>query len=465
MDLEFQLGKKRDGRARRSDEGSRRFVVLGDFSSRQSRGLIEAGDALASRALVRVRQEDFDGAVAAVGPRLRLPGVAQPLELLALDDFHPDTLFRRLSLFRDPPRAPAPAGAVAVGDADADDVARLLGRRPASPAAAAPAPAPASFSADALIGQIMSAHMGSAARAEAPLDAAALGRTLRSVLHDAGFQALEARWRALELLVSRAAEEVEIWLLDVSRDELDADLLDDGAADAVEDTGLGRRLLSPPGKRPFSLVVADEAFGAGAEDIALLERMGKLAAGLGAPLLAGAAPSLVGCRALAAAADPERWSALVPADADRWKSLRHTVEAGWIGLGLPRFLARAPYGARTGGGAIESFAFEEIDGRPDPESLCWANAAFLCALTLARGEGEGQGEGEEEIDDLPFFSIRADGDVEMYPTAEVFWGQRAAEAVLARGLTPLLAARDRNVVRVVRLQSITDPPSALGDQD
>jgi hypothetical protein len=465
MDLEFELGNRGNGRARKRDEGSRRFVVLGDFSSRQSRGLIEAGDALASRALVRVRQEDFDGAVAAVGPRLRLPGVAQPLELSALDDFHPDTLFRRLSLFRDLPRAPAPAGALTVGDADANDVARLLGRRPAAPAAAAPAPA--FSSADALIGQIMSAHMGSAAGAEAPLDAAALGRTLRSVLHDAGFQALEARWRALELLVSRADEEVEIWLLDVSRDELDADLLDDGAADAVEDTGLGRRLLSPPGKRPFSLVVADEAFGAGAEDVALLERMGKLAAGLGAPLVAGAAPSLLGCRALAAAADPERWTALAPADADRWKSLRHTVEAGWIGLGLPRFLARAPYGARTGGGAIESFAFEEIDGRPDPETLCWANAAFLCALTLARGDGADQahGQAEEEIDDLPFFSIRADGDVEMYPTAEVFWGQRAAEAVLARGLTPLLGARDRNVVRVVRLQSITDPPSALGDQD
>jgi len=300
MDLEFQLGKKGNGRARRSDEGSRRIVVLGDFSGRESRGLVEVGDALASRPLVRVRQEGFDASLAAVAPRLSVAGAAQPLELSALDDFHPDTLFKRLSMFRDAPRAPAPVGVVPVGEAEAEDVARLLGRRPSVPAASAPAPS----AADALIGQIMSAHGGPATRAEAPLDAAALGRIMRLVLHDPTFQALEASWRALELLVSRADGEVEIWLLDVSRAELDADLLDDGASDAIEDTGLGRRLLSPPGKRAFSLLVADQFFGSGAEDLALLGRMGRLCAGLGAPLVAGAEPSLVGCRALVGAADP-----------------------------------------------------------------------------------------------------------------------------------------------------------------
>jgi len=460
MDLEFQLGKRGDRRGKRGnrDQGSRRFLVLGDFGARESRGLVEVGDALATRAPVRVRQEQFDAAVAAVAPRLSMPGVARPLEISALDDFHPDSLFRRLPVFRDPPRAPAPAGAVAVGEGDADDVARLLGRRPA----ASPSPSPSISSADALIGQIVAAHSAPAPRVEAPLDAAALGETLRAVLRDAGFRALEARWRALELLVSRADEDTEIWLLDVSRAELVADLLDEGAADAVEETALARRLLTPPGGRRFSLLVADGWFGPGAEDLSLLGRLGRLAAGLGAPLLAGAAPELLGCRGgLADAGDPARWPALSPGDADRWKALRGTVEAGWIGLTLPRFLARAPYGAKTG--AIESFRFEEIDGQPDPATLCWASSAFLCALTLARAADPEAGDGAEEIDDLPFFSFRNQGELEMYPLAEVFWGQRAAEAALARGLTPVLGARDRNLARVVRLQSITDPPSALGD--
>jgi predicted component of type VI protein secretion system len=138
--------------------------------------------------------------------------------------------------------------------------------------------------------------------------------------------------------------------------------------------------------------------------------------------------------------------------------LRRAPSAAWLGLALPRFLARAPYGAKTT--AIDAFAFEEIEGRPLPEMLCWATSAFLCALALAGGA---EADDSHEVDDLPFFSFRSDGDVEMYPSAEVFWGQRAADAALSRGLMPLLSARDRNAVRLVRLQSIADPPRALGD--
>ena len=72
-----------------------------------------------------------------------------------------------------------------------------------------PVPSSSSFSADALISQIVSAHSAPAPRADAPLDAAALGGTMRAVLHDAGFRMLEARWSALELLASRADEDTE----------------------------------------------------------------------------------------------------------------------------------------------------------------------------------------------------------------------------------------------------------------
>jgi type VI secretion system protein ImpC len=467
MDLEFQLGKRGDGRARRSEEGTSRILVLADLGARQSRGLVEVGDPLAGRPLARVRQAGdgpgggLDVALAAVAPRLALPaavaGAARALELSALDDFHPDTLFRRLSIFRDPPRAPAPApaGVVSVGAGDADDVARLLGRRPEASVATAKEPSVV----DDLIGQILAKHAATAARPEAPLDAVALGGIMRAVLHEPAFQALEASWRGLDLLVSRAEEEVEIWLLDVSRVELAADLLPGGAAaenqsaaaEEVAASGFARRLLAPPGGRPFAALVSDFAFGPGADDVALLGRIGSLAARLGAPFLASAAPALVGSRALAAAADPARWDPLSPEETRRWQELRRSPAAPFIGLALPRFLARAPYGARTG--SIDAFAFEELpqDRRPEAAELCWAGAAFLCALEL------------EEIDDLPFFSFRAQGEVEMYPIAEVLWGQRAADAALARGLMPMVGARDRNVVRVVRRQSIADPPRALDD--
>lgn len=464
MDFELQLGKRGELGRRGPADGTRRLLVLGDFAGRGSRGDAAAREALATRTIVKVPQggDGVDAAIKALSPVLGLPasiaGAAGALEISSLEDFHPDTLFRQLSIFRDPPRAPAPGGTMAVGEGDADDVARLLGKRPAAPMTPAPT---ASSTIDDLIGKIIASHVASAP-ADAPLDAVALGRVMRAVLQEPAFQTLEARWRALEVLVSRADEVVEIALLDLTRAELLADLLPGGAdaadgAAALDASGLVRRVLSPPGGRGFAALIADFAFGPGAEDCALLARLGALAAAARAPFIAGAAPALLGCRSLAGANDPARWEALASDDARRWQALRRSPAAGWIGLVLPRFLARAPYGAKTT--AIDAFAFEEIEGRPAPEALCWGNGAFLGALALARTEDGGDA---EEIDDLPFFSFRSEGDVEMYPTAEVFWGERAADAALARGLIPALSARDRNAVRLVRLQSIGDPPRALG---
>jgi len=467
MDFELQLGKRGELGRRSPADGTRRLLVLGDFAGRGSRGGAAAREPLATRPIIKVPQggEGVDAAIKALSPVLGLPasiaGAAGALEISSLEDFHPDALFRRLSIFRDPPRAPAPDGTMAVGEGDADDVARLLGKRPAAPSSTSSSTPTASSAIDDLIGKIIASHVASAP-ADAPLDAVAVGRVMRAVLHEPAFQALEASWRALEVLVSRADEAVEIALCDVTHAELLADLLPDGAdaADAgaaLDTSALARRVLSPPGGRAFATLIGDFAFGPGAEDCALLARLGALAAAARAPFIAGAAPALVGCRALAGANDPARWEALAPDDARRWQALRRSPAASWIGLALPRFLARAPYGAKTT--AIDAFAFEEIDGRPAPETLCWGNAAFLGALVLARTE---EGGDVEEIDDLPFFSFRSDGDVEMYPTAEVFWGERAVAAALSRGLIPALSARDRNAVRLPRLQSIGDPPRALG---
>ena len=439
MDFELQFGGRGAPGRRRPAGEARRILVLGDFAGRGARGDGAAREPLATRPIVVVTQESdgLDAAIRTLSPSISVAGVAQTLEMSALDDFHPDRLFRRLSVFHEPPRAATPA---AVSDGD---LARLLGKRPAA------APAPAASAIDGLIGQIVAGHVVSAP-VDAPLDAAALGRILRAVLHEPAFQALEARWRALDLLASRAEESVEIALLDVTRAELVADRA----------SALAKRVLSPPGGRPFAALIGDFAFGPGAEDTALLSQLGALAAAARAPFIAGAAPALVGCPSLAGAGDPAQWEAPSPEDARRWQVLRQAPAAAWIGLALPRFLARAPYGVKTN--AIEAFAFDEIEGRPAPAALCWASGAFLCALALARGE---ETDDANEIDDLPFFSFRADGDLEMYPSTEVFWGQRAADAVLSRGLMPLLSARDRNAVRLVRLQSIADPPRALGGDD
>jgi predicted component of type VI protein secretion system len=74
---------------------------------------------------------------------------------------------------------------------------------------------------------------------------------------------------------------------------------------------------------------------------------------------------------------------------------------------------------------------------------------------------EGAAGGQLEIDDLPLFAYEEDGQEKLLPCAEVCLTERAFEALVDRGLMALLSFRDRDVVRLARLQSLADPPRPL----
>ena len=59
-----------------------------------------------------------------------------------------------------------------------------------------------------------------------------------------------------------------------------------------------------------------------------------------------------------------------PAGDAAWQALRRSAEAEWVGLALPRFLLRLPYGPDTD--STEAFGFEEMPGTPVHEDYCGA---------------------------------------------------------------------------------------------
>jgi type VI secretion system protein ImpC len=65
-----------------------------------------------------------------------------------------------------------------------------------------------------------------------------------------------------------------------------------------------------------------------------------------------------------------------------WRSLRNSEDSRYLGLTMPRFLARLPYGVKTN--PIDEFDFEESTDGSNHGAYCWANSAYAMAVNINR---------------------------------------------------------------------------------
>jgi type VI secretion system protein ImpC len=510
MDFDLQFGRRGRSKAgRRGLQGPMRILILGDLTGDGARSEHRPATAAASRKTCSIDIDNFEQVMARLAPRLQPegspPGGAEGgIEFKSLDDFHPDGLFRRLAMFEpmrtmrarllDPatsaaaiaelapgavqrPGGPEP-GRTATGpkspanlEDDQKTLARLLGPRPVDVARSAARLARQQVDLDRFLRDIVAPHVvqGAHPAQRQLVDAVdgAAGALMRVLLHDPALQALEALWRSLHGLVVNleTGEDLEIHLLDLSREALEAEMV--AAAADPASSALFRLLVEEgpgdPGERSWSLLVGDYRFGNGERDTRNLAAVASIASRAGAPFLAAADPLILGCRSLHDSPDPRTWPPVDAAAQSRWAGLRASPEAGWVGLALPRLLLRLPYGRDTD--EVEQFAFEELAGNAHHEDYLWGNPAIACARLLGESftaGGAAMQPGDHlDLGDLPAHTRLTDDGPALQACAEVFLPERAADAILQRGLMPLMSFKNRNMVRLVRFQSIADPPGPL----
>src|SRR5262249_6375186 len=197
---------------------------------------------------------------------------------------------------------------------------------------------------------------------------------MNSVLHHSDFQALESAWRGVDWLLGRAAKggQVEVVLLDISLAELADDL---GASEDLTASGLHQVLIEKGvrGSRgePWAVLVGNYAFDLTGQHAELLGRFAKIAKQTNAPFL-----TTVDRRIL------DKSFTLSPDAAPAWQALRQLREAALLGLAVPRFLVRLPYGENTQ--SIDKFSYEEMSRPPDRSHYLWGNPALACAALLAQ---------------------------------------------------------------------------------
>lgn len=503
----------REGRPR--PETPFRLLVAGDFAGRAAP--VEPEE-LSARRPLPIDRDNFDDVLRRLAPRVRLglaPG-GPPLDIYfdGLEDFHPDRLHERLEIFRalrrtrrnlrdpsafrdaaeevrgwtsaaaqsdDESRRGAPSHGAETREeggptqeAPRDLLAQMFEAMPeeVEPRAGSSAnvlsesPDFARFVRETVAPHVAPEPDARVEELERAVDEA-VTRTMRAVLRHADFRALEAAWRGVHFLTRHVetGPHLKLYLLDLTREELAADLR---SSDDLTRTALYKLLaeqtVGTHGGEPWAVVAGLYTFDATREDAELLGRLAKISDAAGAPFVAAAHARLAGCDSLAHAPDPEDWRHVADADTSAaWDALRRLPESSRLGLALPRFLLRLPYGAETD--PVDAFDFEEAEGEPAHESYLWGNPALVLARLLAESFGRSGWEmrpGDvQQFGGLPLHVYEAGGETRTKPCAEVLLGERAARLLLERGLMPLLSFKDRDDVRLARFQSLSDPPTRL----
>jgi type VI secretion system protein ImpC len=409
-----------------------RILLVGDFSGR-------AWQKTPSPSLTPqpIDRDNFDDVLNRTNLSLEVHGIT--LQFRELEDFHPDRICASVAVFQDLDRlaaepaadaAPAPApprAAPAGGLLDAMLADEAEQNRPVT---AEDANDLAAFIRRATAGHLVPRDTPAKLAREARRNALA-GELLRGILRHPRMQAIEAAWRAVFMLVRgvETGEDLKVYLLDLTLPELISEM------DSLKKT-LGA-------KGPWGVIAGNYTLGQSALDAKVLERLSGFARALGAPFLAEA-------RVPEGEPDPS------------WTQLRRSADARWLGLALPRFLLRLPYGKDTS--AIESFPFEEM---PESEhaAYLWGNPAFFCAQLIGQSfAAHGWDLARRlarRIDNLPMHVYHEDGELLAKPCAEIFMTERDAETLLEAGFMPIASLKHEPAALVVRYQSIAEPAASL----
>ncbi len=188
-----------------------------------------------------------------------------------------------------------------------------------------------------------------------------LTEQINLIMHHPDFQQLESAWRGLHHLVNNTEtdEMLKIRVMNVSKNDL-AKTLKRYKGTAWDQSPVFKRLYEEEfgqfGGQPYGCLVGDYYFDQSPPDVELLGEMSKIAAAAMAPFVAAASPNLMQMGSWQELANPRDLSKIFTTpEYAAWRSLRESDDARYVGLAMPRFLARQPYGAKTN--PVEDFNF------------------------------------------------------------------------------------------------------------
>ncbi len=295
-----------------------------------------------------------------------------------------------------------------------------------------------------------------------------LSEQINHILHHPEFQALESAWRGLHHLVNNTEtdETLKIRVMNISKTEMHK-TLKKYKGTAWDQSPIFKKLYEEEygqfGGEPYGSLVADYYFDNSAPDVELLAQMAQVAAAAHAPLISAADPGVMMMDSWQELANPRDLTKIfqTPEHA-AWRAFRESDDSRYVGLAMPRFLARAPYGAKTN--PVENFNFEE-DTAGGSDKFTWSNAAYAMAVNINRSFKNygwcSQIRGIESggaVEGLPVHTFPTDdGGVDMTCPTEIAISDRRDAELSKNGFMPLVHKKNSDLAAFIGAQSLHKP--------
>ena len=296
-----------------------------------------------------------------------------------------------------------------------------------------------------------------------------LSEQINIILHHEDFKSLEGTWRGLHHLVNNTEtdETLKIRVFNISKKEV-GKTIKKFKGTSWDQSPLFKKLYEDefgmPGGQPFGAIIGDYFFDHSPPDVEILNGMAQIAAAAHAPFITAPAPTLLNMDSWQELSDPRDLTKIFGTpEYAAWRSLRESEDAKYIGMAMPRFLSRLPYGSKTS--PVEEFDFEEDTDGADHNKYVWSNAAFAMATNITKAfklygwcsrirgaESGGMVEG------LPCHTFPTDdGGVDMKCPTEIAITDRREAELAKNGFMPLSHWKNTDYAVFVGAQSLHKP--------
>lgn len=296
-----------------------------------------------------------------------------------------------------------------------------------------------------------------------------LTEQVNKILHHEDFKKLEGSWRGLHYLVNNTEtdEMLKIRVMNISKNEL-GKTLKKFKGTAWDQSPLFKKLYEEEygqfGGEPFGCLMGDYFFDHSPPDVELLNQIAKISAASHAPFITGLAPTTLQMDSWGELANPRDLTKIFSTpEYAAWRSLRDSDDSKYLGMAMPRFLSRLPYGAKTD--PVEEFDFEENTEAANSANYTWSNAAYAMATNINRSfklygwcsrirgiESGGAVEG------LPVHTFPTDdGGVDMKCPTEIAISDRREAELAKSGFMPLIHKKNSDFAAFIGAQSLHKP--------